>query len=170
VVEKKVHNIKTILTFIIPSLIGLLLFMTPISYQGAITIPIAIVSKGLQAFLGDSLISIVTAIVVFMALASLATKLLQPKIITEHGFLNSFLNVSTMWLMVRILGAVFIVLTYLGIGPEAINSGNTGALVLNDLLPVLFCVFVFAGMFPLTALCCYVSVATFCLRVGSSMF
>ncbi|RTR32826.1 YjiH family protein [Shewanella atlantica] len=144
--EKQTHNIKTILTFIIPSLIGLLLFMTPISYQDAITIPIAIVSKGLQAFLGDAITAIVTGVVVFTALASVITKLLKPAPIINNAFLNALLNISPMWLFTRILGAVFILLTFSGVGPEAIRSGDTGALVLNDLLPVLFCVFIFAGM------------------------
>ncbi|GIU35741.1 membrane protein [Shewanella colwelliana] len=144
--EKQTHNVKTILTFLIPSLIGLLLFMTPISYQDAITIPIAIVSKGLQAFLGDAITGIVTFVVVATAIATLIAKLIKPRIIINSHFFNALLNVSPMWAIVRVVGAVFIVLTFSGIGPEAIRSGDTGALVLNDLLPVLFCVFIFAGM------------------------
>ncbi|QLE87733.1 MULTISPECIES: YjiH family protein [Shewanella] len=137
---------KTIMTFIVPSLIGLLLFMTPISYNDAITIPIAIISKGLQSYLGDAITAIVTAIVVFTALATLVTKAFKPAIVSNSRFFTSLLNVSIPWTVVRVLGAIFIVLTYMGIGPEAVHSGDTGALVLNDLLPVLFCVFIFAGM------------------------
>ncbi|GIU13251.1 MULTISPECIES: YjiH family protein [unclassified Shewanella] len=144
--EKQTHNIKTILTFIVPSLIGLLLFMMPINYQDALTIPIAIISKGLQNLLSDVLVGIVTAIVIFTALASLLTKVIQPKFIVDNRFLNSLFNVSPIWLVVRILGAVFVALTFFNVGPEAIRSGSTGALVLNDLLPVLFSVFLFAGM------------------------
>ncbi len=144
--EKQSHKIKTFLTFLIPSLIGLLLFMTPISYQDAITIPIAIVSKGLQNLLGESIITIVMLIVVFMAIATLLCKLLKPKFLEKYEFLHALFNVSPMWVVTRILGAIFIVLTYLKIGPDAITSADTGALVLHDLLPVLFCVFIFAGM------------------------
>ena len=144
--DKQTHNIKTILTFIIPSLIGLLLFMTPISYQDAITIPIAIISKGLQSLLRDVLTAIVTGIVIFTALASVLVKVIKPKLITGNSFLNSLFNVTPVWLVIRILGAVFISLTFFDVGPEAIRSGGTGALVLNDLLPVLFSVFLFAGM------------------------
>lgn len=144
--EKQTHNIKTILTFIVPSLIGLLLFMMPINYQDALTIPIAIISKGLQSLLSDVLVGMVTAIVIFTAIASIITKVLKPKFIVEQRFLNSLLNVSPVWLIVRILGAIFITLTFFEVGPEAIRSGSTGALVLNDLLPVLFSVFLFAGM------------------------
>ena len=143
---KKSHNLSTILTFIIPSFIGLLLFMTPINYQGAITIPIAIIAKGLQHLLGDSLTAIVTSIVVFTASVTMINKFLKIQLIQKNDFLKSLFDVSPMWFVIRILGAIFIVLTFFGIGPEAIHSANTGALVLNDLLPVLFCVFIFAGM------------------------
>jgi nucleoside recognition membrane protein YjiH len=146
VAEKQTHNIKTFLTFLIPSLIGLLLFMTPINYQDAITIPIAIVSKGLQNLLGDAITAIVTTVVLITAIATLICKLFKPQALLQRHFIHSLLNVSPMWTLVRVLGAVFILLTFTGIGPEAITSGSTGALVLNDLLPVLFCVFIFAGM------------------------
>ncbi|MGL5358285.1 MAG: YjiH family protein [Shewanella sp.] len=144
--ENNNRNIKTILTFIVPSLIGLLLFVTPISYNDAITIPIAIISKALQHALSDVLTLIITVIVVAMALASLLTKALKPKWIVNHAFLNGLLNVTPMWLVTRLIGAIFIVLTYAGVGPELIHSAETGTLVLNDLLPVLFSVFIFAGM------------------------
>lgn len=143
---QKKHSLKTILTFIIPSLIGLLLFMTPISIDGAITIPIAIVSKALQAEMGSTIQLIVTAIVVLMAFASVLTKLLNPQFIRKNHFLRTLLKVNLFWLTTRVLGAIFIVMVYLQIGPEAITSSATGGLVLNDLVPVLFSVFIFAGM------------------------
>ncbi len=146
VTEKKSFTFTTILTFIIPSLIGLLLFMTPINYDNALTIPIAIISKALQAFLGDSATLIVTLVVLTTAVLSLLCKLFKPAFLANNEFLNGLLNVSPAWLLVRVLGAIFITLTYWQIGPEMINSGNTGALVLNDLLPILLCVFIFAGL------------------------
>ena len=142
----KKHSIKTILTFIIPSLIGLLLFMTPINVEGSITIPIAIISKALQSQMGSSIQLIMTCIVVLMALASLLTQLINPKFVRKSIFLRTLLKVNLFWLAVRILGAIFIVMVYWQVGPEAIISSATGGLVLNDLVPVLFSVFIFAGM------------------------
>ncbi|QSX41703.1 YjiH family protein [Shewanella cyperi] len=144
--EKQNHNIRTILTFLVPSLIGLFLFMTPISYQDAITIPIAIISKALQAALGDTATSVVTGIVVFSTLVSILASTLKPKWLLRHKFLDGLFDVSPMWLAIRILGAIFTVMTFSGMGPEAITSANTGGLVLNDLLPVLLSVFIFAGL------------------------
>ncbi|PKG40271.1 YjiH family protein [Psychromonas sp. Urea-02u-13] len=143
---KKTHNLQTILTFIVPSLIGLLLFMMPISFQGNITIPIAIIAKTLQSLLGDTLPLIVTCIVLFTAVITSLHKLFKFNIIKNNEFFNDLIDVSPVWFVIRLLGAIFISLTYLAIGPEMIYSGNTGALVLNDLLPVLFCVFTFAGL------------------------
>lgn len=144
--KSQTHSLKTALTFIIPSLIGVLLFMTPISFQGAITIPVAILAKALQHLLSDWLTTIILTISLLMALATLLTKLFRPKAIRTHHFLNALLNINPFWLVVRLTGAVFITLTFFGIGPEAIRSADTGGLVMNDLLPVLFCVFFFAGL------------------------
>lgn len=140
------HNTKTILTFIVPSLIGLLLFMMPVHYQNALTIPVAVIAKGLQALLADELPLIVTCIVVVTALFTTIAKVFKPKGLNQHPFLKNLLDVTPAWFAVRIAGACFIVMTYMGIGPEAIHSGDTGSLVLNDLLPVLFCVFLFASL------------------------
>lgn len=143
---KKSHNLQTILTFIVPSLIGLLLFMTPISFQGNVTIPIALIAKSLQQLLGDSLTLIVTCIVVFTAIVTTLHKTICINIIKQSPFFNGLFSVSPVWFATRIIGAIFITMTYLNVGPEMIFSGGTGGLVLNDLLPVLFCVFIFAGL------------------------
>ena len=46
-------TLKDNLKFIIPSIIGVLLFMIPIKYEGDVTIPIAIFSGMLVDFLGE---------------------------------------------------------------------------------------------------------------------
>ena len=143
---KKSHNLKTILTFIVPSLLGLMLFMMPINFEGNITIPIAIVAKSLLNLLGDTLPLIITGIVIFTAIASTLHKLFQFNAIKKRPFFDGLLTVSPVWFMIRLLGAIFIAMTYFSMGPEMIGSEYTGALVLNDLLPMLFCVFIFAGL------------------------
>jgi len=131
----------------VPSLIGLLLFMTPIKYNDTLTIPIAVISKGFQNLLGDSATLIVTLIVMMTAIMSLLCRLFKPQsLLTTSPFLYHLFHVNNMWLMVRIIAALFIVVTYWQLGSEMIYSANTGALILNDLLPVLLCVFIFAGL------------------------
>lgn len=120
--------------------------MTPVSYNDAITIPIAIFAKGLESLLDGVLTSIITGIVIFTGVMSLITKIARPQWIVKNAFLHSLFNISPPWLVIRLLGTGFIILTFFQFGPEAIRSENTGALVLNDLLPILLCVFLFAGL------------------------
>lgn len=152
--SKKIHTSDSELTakkgnfwlFLIPSLLGLFLFMAPVSYDGNLTIPIAVLASQLKALLADNLTSIVTTITIFMAVASLLTKLLKPKFITNHSFLNSLFNPSLLWLTIRLIGGLTIAMTFFQVGSEMVWNENTGGLVLNDLLPTLFSVFLFAGI------------------------
>ncbi|WP_412495187.1 YjiH family protein [Vibrio cyclitrophicus] len=132
--------------FLIPSLIGLFLFMAPISYQGNLTIPVAILAKSIQAVFGESLVAIITAIVAFMSVASVLSSIFKPAFITSSSFLNGLFNPSPLWLLVRMIGGAAAFMAFFQIGPEFIWEENTGGLVLEGLLPTLFSVFIFAGL------------------------
>lgn len=132
--------------FLVPSLIGLFLFMVPIRYEDSITIPVALLAKGLKALMSDYLIGVVTLIIALMSVLSLAVKLLQPQGLQRFPFIYNLLNPSWFWLSIRLLGGAAVVMTYFQFGPEAIWHDDTGGLVLNDLLPTLFSVFIFAGL------------------------
>ena len=132
--------------FLIPSLIGLFLFMAPISYQGDLTIPVAILAKSIQAIFGEYLVSIITAIIAFMSVASILSTIFKPTFITSNSFLNNLFNPSPLWLAVRLIGGAAASMAFFQIGPEFIWEENTGGLVLEGLLPTLFSVFIFAGL------------------------
>ena len=132
--------------FLIPSLIGLFLFMAPISYQGDLTVPVAILAKSIQAVFGEYLVSIITAIVAFMSVASVLSSIFKPAFITSSSFLNGLFNPSPLWLLVRMIGGAAAFMAFFQIGPEFIWEENTGGLVLEGLLPTLFSVFIFAGL------------------------
>ena len=140
-------NFAAILKFILLSSLGIFLFMIPLSKNGQVIIPVATLSTGLRNILGDSVLYIVTIIIVISALCTIVTKIFKPKFILNNKFLSSLFNVSPIWFLVRLVGGIFIVCTMFKIGPEAIWSPNTGGMVLNDLLPILFSVFLFAGLF-----------------------
>ena len=139
-------RLATFLTFIIPSLSGLMLFVTPVFYEGQLSIPIAILAGIVQSKLGEFLPVIVVNIVIITAVITTLTKVVRPRFICRNKFLNGLFNVPYLWCLVRIVGAIFIVLSYFQCGPVAVWSQATGGMVLNKLLPVLFSVFIFAGM------------------------
>ncbi|MBE6053382.1 MAG: YjiH family protein [Clostridium sartagoforme] len=139
-------SITNSLAFIIPSLIGVLLFMVPIKFDGEITILVALMSNFLTSLLGDYLTAIITVTVCISAILSVITKLFKPNFIIKNEFLNTLFNIKTIWVISRILGAIFCVITLFNFGPEMIRNSGTGAFVLNDLLTILFSIFFFAGL------------------------
>lgn len=143
-------NIKdrgNLFKFIFPSLIGILIFMTPIKYDGEITIPIAVVSNKILDIFGNIIPTIVLIILLLTALISIVCKTIKPKFIMENKTLKNLFDVTPIWFSLRILAAIYAVLIYFKIGPELIVSENTGSLVFYDLLPILFSIFLLAGLF-----------------------
>lgn len=135
-----------LLKFLLPSLLGILLFMTPIKFDGQFTIPVAIFSDFLVGLLENIFPMIAVIFISLSAIGSIFIKVFKPKKLICNSYINSLFNVSLLWFIARILGMIFVICTYFKIGPEAIWSSDTGGTVLFSLLPVLFSVFLFAGM------------------------
>ncbi|MGP4079575.1 YjiH family protein [Pseudalkalibacillus sp. R45] len=135
------------LKFLIPSLIGIFLFMIPISYKGEVTIPVALLADWLQGLLGDSIPAIMTWIIALAVIFSFIAVMAKPAFIMNNTFLKSLFHVRPFWLIARLLGMIFAFMTLYEIGPEWIWSPDTGGLLLTGLIPVLFSVFLFAGLF-----------------------
>lgn len=134
------------LLFIIPSLLGIILFMLPIQTADGVTISIALLSGWLQSVLEGSLPLIMTIIITITFFMTLITKTYQPAFIKKRPFFNQLFNPPAFWFVVRFFGMVFAILTYFQFGTDVIYSDATGGLLLGDLLPVLFSVFFFAGL------------------------
>ncbi|NEZ46153.1 YjiH family protein [Clostridium niameyense] len=140
------YTLNDLLKFLIPSTIGALFFIIPVSYKGEISIPVAILSKAVLNLLSKYLPAIMTIIICITFLATIITKLFKPEFILKNKFLNNLFNVTPLWFITRILGGILVFCTFFKLGPEWIWSENTGGLLLYDLIPILFSVFIFAGM------------------------
>jgi nucleoside recognition membrane protein YjiH len=121
--------------------------MTPFSYDDKITIPVAILAKFVNNALTDILPALIIMLICIAGCGSVITKVLKPRVIMDNPFWHSLFNVTPIWLVARIAGICYGVMTLWQIGPEWIWSENTAGLVLYDLLTLLFAVFLFAGMF-----------------------
>lgn len=134
--------------FLIPSLFGLLLFIIPLPYGSFISleglspfnIGIGFLAELVKIVGANHLNNIALLVIVASALLSLVSKFVKIK----NSFLDNLLNVSPFWLTCRILGAIFIVMTVFGIGPEVIISEVTGQTMLG-LLPSLLAIFLVSG-------------------------
>ena len=60
--------------------------------------------------------------------------------------INKLFDVKGLWFIVRMIGFIFANMLYFGFGPQLIIGELTGSVVMNDLLPILVCVFLLAGV------------------------
>ena len=140
------YTLRQLLIFLIPSLLGVLLFLTPIVYEDKVTIGLGVMADALKSGLSAWLPAIATGLLMFSATLGLFASVLKPKWITERHALNEMFNLSPLWLGLRVLGAVFAAMTFWQFGPEWVWNANTGGVVLKDLAPVLITFFLVAGL------------------------
>ncbi|WP_374706789.1 YjiH family protein [Bacillus sp. J14TS2] len=143
---KKTFSLGNFLLFLIPSLIGVFLFMIPIPSSEGVTIPIAVLSDLIQDLIGPIIPAIMVWILLFTFIGTILAKTIKPGFIKNSPFFTNLFDVHPIWVIVRILAFIFSVMVYFQIGFEAVWSEATGANLLFDLLPVLFGVFLFAGL------------------------
>lgn len=144
--DKKAISPADTWKFVIPSIIGALLFLCPISYNGEVTIGVGILASFLQSTFGEVIPAFILFLLGFSAIASLAATALKPDFVKNSPFLRTTFINGPFGLIVRVLAFSFGIMVFYGIGPEVISSRATGGVVLYDLAPVLLTWFLFAGI------------------------
>lgn len=141
-------SIKNKLLFIIPSITGIVLFMIPVKYDGSWTVFVKILAEAISSVIGGILPLLCLAILTISSVMSLVA-LAKPKFIMDNALFRDTFAITPMWVVVRVLGAIFCWITYLGIEGGllgAISSGDQGGFILNDLLCTLVIIFAIAGL------------------------
>jgi nucleoside recognition membrane protein YjiH len=149
------YTTSSLLKFILPSFLGVFLFMIPIFSEGNITIPVALLSGGLQSLIEQILPAILLGIMAITFGMTLIAILFKPRWLIQNTFLNRLFVVGPVAFIVRFLAVVFAFLIYTNVGQGTIfekvtylvTSEDTGVLVFTSLLPILFSIFLFAGLF-----------------------
>lgn len=149
--EKIDFSTKALLKFIIPSLIGLLLFVIPLPWGGgSLTIGVGYMASKFTGSYGQYLPAFMVYVVIASAILSLFITVTKPKAIKENEFLSNLFIVSPLMLGIRIVAAIFAyaVINELTIfGLSKVSAAFTGGVVVNDLFPVLATWFFFSGLF-----------------------
>lgn len=142
--EEKV-NIKELLSFLIPSTIGVFLFLFPIPSKGKINIPLGIISETIANIISPYAPYIVTSIVVISAFFSLINYFFKPDFIQRTKIFKKHFSTSLAYLTIRLTAALFSVFITFNFGPSYIIANDTGGTMI-DLLGTLVAWF-FAASF-----------------------
>ena len=144
-------NKKSLLNFLIPSIIGIIIFMIPVKYDGNWTIIVKIFADFIAKILGDYLPALCTIIITISFVMSVLASF-NVKFIKENKLLNQTFSVTPVWLVLRILGFVVVWMVVLkdklNLGPffDMIVADESATFILNDLLTSLVIIFVIASM------------------------
>lgn len=158
----------SVLRFVVPTLVGMLMFLVPLGTEEwfsigersvprptlpqfplgsgeSVTIGIGVLADALTAVLGGLLMPLGVGVLCLSVLATVVARAANPAWMRAEGWGEIF-HVGPIWFGLRVIGAVFGLMTMFELGPDFIRGGATGGVILNDLIPVLLTFFLFALM------------------------
>ena len=144
-------NKKSLMNFLIPSIIGIIIFMIPIKFDGEWTIIVKIFADFIAKTIGDYLPALCTIIITISFVMSVLASF-NVKFIKENKLLDQTFSVTPVWLVLRILGFIVVWMVVLkdklNLGPffDMIVADESATFILNDLLTSLVIIFVIASM------------------------
>lgn len=144
-IPEKQYTTPQLLRFIIPSLIGVIIFLLPIPKDGTFTIILGMLVDFVRGALKDHLPLIGMIIVAISGVMTLVGTFLKPAFIMDNEFLKSTFVVGPIWYISRALGTVLYVMVFYELGPEWIWSIDTGGTPGFILIPILVALFIFTS-------------------------
>ena len=142
---------KSLMNFLIPSIIGIIIFMIPVKFDGEWTIIVKIFADFIAKTIGDYLPALCTIIITISFVMSVLASF-NVKFIKENKLLDQTFSVTPVWLVLRILGFIVVWMVVLkdklNLGPffDMIVADESATFILNDLLTSLVIIFVIASM------------------------
>ena len=91
---------KNKIVFVLPSLLGVLFFLTPLPWNGNPTIVIGIITAWLKSLMGDLGLHIVVGLTVLTSVLTILGTVLHVRWIVEHPKLKVTFDVSPTWLVI----------------------------------------------------------------------
>ena len=143
-------ELKLKLLFIIPSVIGVLLFMVPILVNETWTIAVKLLADIINDAIGTFLPLLCAVILTISAVMALITLIAKPDFIMKNEMLKESFSCSPIWVFIRVLGCLFVWLTFLKFGAEGsgiagmISGADQGGVAL-DLIAGLVIIFAIAS-------------------------
>ncbi len=132
--------------FLVPSGLGILMFLVPVTFRGSPNIGIGVLNDIAKALLEAWLPTLVTAVVTVSGIGSVVAAVARWRGWQPSELMARLFAVGWPVAALRCLGAVLAWMVLLGRGPAWVISGDTGGVILNDLMTVIFVLFVFAAL------------------------
>lgn len=143
--EKKKRTPKELAKFIIPSAVGVFLFMCPVPYNGSWNISIAIITSNITNIIAAYMPYVVYAVILLSAVGTIVYRTAKPAFMENSAFIRKLFDIKTIPFLIRIAAAVITVMLIFNAGPEVIIGADTGSFVVSEFLKSFITTIFFAG-------------------------
>lgn len=137
---------RAVRKFALPSLLGIMTFLTPIRVEGNWTILMGWISDQSIALAGDAMIGFILLLLWGSVAGTLWAITIGRGSIADGSLAARLFRVAPVWVALRVLGAILGTMTAFTLGPEFIWHAATGGTVLNVLAVNIVPIFLFAGL------------------------
>ena len=154
------NNAKLKALFIIPSIIGILIFMIPMKIGGSWTVLVKVMSDALKDAIGYNNVAMLCIAILTISAVMAIIALAKPKFIMDNELLKGCFACSPVWVVVRVIGCVCVWLTWLySFSPnakeptsaviQAIVGADQGALAYDLIIGLVFVFLMASYLLPL---------------------
>ncbi|WP_243105420.1 YjiH family protein [Blautia sp. AM29-29] len=151
--EKSHITTGNLLKFLLGSAFGILMFLVPIPQGESFTTLLDFLKSWIKGLFGGRLSYLIMVILIVSAIMSLYDYIAKPDWIRKNHYLCRAFSTTPLYLVSKIVGAIFTVLIVFKIGPEQIISADTGGTMV-DLCGTLFSIVIaFSFIMPFLTDC-----------------
>ena len=131
VAEQEKFGIKNVFKFIGYSLIGIIMFLVPITVGDSFNTLIGIVSDWLKTVAAPILPECIVLFMLITAILSLVDYIKKPSWIRNNENLKKLFSSSLTYVITKCAAAIIVLLVYFEVGPQVVRSGDTGGTMMG---------------------------------------
>ncbi|MEG1191399.1 MAG: nucleoside recognition domain-containing protein [Oscillospiraceae bacterium] len=122
---------KQLIKFLLVSLIGVLAFMLPFTYEGSINTTVGVLTIWVKKLLSGAMDEIIFGLVAVSAIGSLIDYILTKTGKPPKGRFHTIFNTTIVYVITKLLALAIVVMCYFGIGPQIIISSDVGGTMID---------------------------------------
>ncbi len=131
-------DLTGLLRFTVPSLIGILIFLTPVTVGGKSTIVMGVIMDFVRAPFDAFLLEILVGFVCMTVAGAGYFLVRKPAWENSRPILFAMFETTPGWFLMRLLGAAIGLMVYFEVGPAVVFAPDTGGTVFAEIGPALF--------------------------------
>jgi len=149
--DDKIQSVQSgavaMMKFVVPSLIGILIFLTPVTVGGKSTIIMGVIMDFVRAPFNSFLLEILVGFVCVTVVGAGYYLARKPQWEANRPLLHAMFETTPGWFAMRLLGAGIGLMVYFQAGPAVVFAADTGGTVFGEIGPGLFFTVLVACLF-----------------------